>query len=520
MLIGVTTAILGLAIYLVFVAAYRLRFHPLVGLPGPRIAALTHYYRAYYEVFHQGGWLDQLKVLHAIYGPMIRVSPNELHFTTPGTWQEISRFPKDEKWYKQALSPAPESLTPASDLQDVSKRRARLGPYFSRRAVLELEGTVQRNVDKLIDNLAAYVSSNEPVDLLLAYRATTFDIITGYLFAQKFNALECEGFRHPLLIAMDDIMSGIWLLKYLPPFSVFPVARLPDWIVKLINPTAEPILTQKHFLLQRIEEWEADARMGKRHGGLDGERVIFDVFLNPEWLAKYGDEDSGSKVDEEDTKLSSPWVIPYPELMDECSGTQFAGTETIGNACIIGTFHLLNDRAILGKLRKELDEIWKDVEDYVSFERLEKLPYLTGVIKESLRLSHGIPGSIPRIVNEPGTIISGHPVPVGTVVSSSAYFSHMDPSIFPRPEKFMPERWISSNARDLEKHLLAFSKGPRMCIGINLAWCELYVIMGNVFRKLDMEIYDTTAEDLEFGDYFIPVYRGKHPRAKVKASRE
>ncbi|KAL0066650.1 hypothetical protein AAF712_006253 [Marasmius tenuissimus] len=521
MIMGITTVVAMLIIWLVFATVYRLEFHALVGFPGPRFAALTHYYRAYYEVFQHGGWLDQLKVLHAKYGPIIRVSPNELHFSTPGAWNEISRFPKDGKWYRQTLSPAPESLTAVWDPQEASKRRARFGPYFSRKAVLELESTIQNNVDKLVNKIASYASSQQPVDLVLAYRATTIDIIKGYLFSQRFNALDYEGFKHPLLIAMDDTLSGNWFLKYLPFSSKFPVARLPDRIVKLVSPAARPALNQKHFLLQKIKEWEADARMGKKPGNFDEQRVIFDVFLNPEWLAKYGDGVSNPKEEGgQDIKPSSPWVIPYTELMDECTGTQFAGTDTVGNACIIGTFHLLNDRRILEKLEKELDEAWKDVEDGVSFEKLEKLPYLTGVVKESLRLSYGVPGPMPRVIDKPETVISGHPVPVGTVVSSSAYFSHMNPSVFPSPERFIPERWISSNARDLEKHLFAFSKGPRMCIGINLAWCELYLIMGNVFRKLEMEIHDTTSKDLEFGDYFVPIFRGKHLRAKVKGLRE
>ncbi|KAK1220243.1 hypothetical protein PQX77_017008 [Marasmius sp. AFHP31] len=522
MLMNITTIVIVLVIRLVFGVVYRLGFHPLVGFPGPKLAALTHYYRAYYEVLQRGGWLDQLKVLHAKYGPVIRVSPDELHFSTPGTWNELSRFPKDGRWYTQTLSPGPESLTAVSDPQEASKRRARFGPYFSRKAVLELESTIQNNVDKLVDKIASYVSSQQPVDLVLAYRATTMDIITGYLFSQRFNALDYEGFKHPLLVAMDDILSGNWFLKYLPFSSTFPVARLPDWIVKLVSPAARPALNQKHFLLQKIKEWEADARLGKRYGDLDGERAIFNVFLNPEWLAKYGNGISDFKEEEggQDTQPSSPWIIPYTELMDECTGTQFAGTDTVGNACIIGTFHLLNDRTISEKLEKELDEAWKDVEDGMSFEKLEKLPYLTGVVKESLRLSHGVPGPMPRVIDKPGTVISGHPVPVGTVVSSSTYFSHMNPSVFPSPERFMPERWSGSNAQDLEKHLLAFSKGPRICIGINLAWCELYLIMGNVFRKLKMEIHDTTAKDLEFGDYFVPIFRGKHLRAKVKGLQE
>ncbi|KAL0068964.1 hypothetical protein AAF712_003957 [Marasmius tenuissimus] len=195
------------------------------------------------------------------------------------------------------------------------------------------------------------VSFKDPVDLMLAYRATSFDIITGYLFAQKPSALEYGGFSHSLLIAMVDAMLGIWLLKYLPLTSIFLVARLPDWIVKL----------------------RSGKRTGKRHGSMDGKRVIFDAFLDPEWLAKHGDtkEEEG-----QDTKLGSPWIVPYPELMDECSGTQFAGTDTIGNACTIGTFYLLSDRAILKKLRKELDEIWKDADDCVLLEKLEKPPYL------------------------------------------------------------------------------------------------------------------------------------------------
>ncbi|KAJ8079332.1 hypothetical protein PM082_021834 [Marasmius tenuissimus] len=500
--------------YLLFVSVYRVAFHPLVKFPGPCIGALTTYYRAYYDVFYHGGWLDQLKVLHAKYGPVIRVGPNEIHFSTSGAYNEISRFPRDRDWYKEALSPTPDSLVTIADPQEASKRRARMGSYFSRRAVLELEITVQRNVDKLIDRLFSHAASSKPADLLMAYRAATNDIITGYLFAQKFNALDYEGFKHPFLVAFDDIASSIWLLKNLPLPSAFPVARLPDWIVKIVNPAAQPVLNQKYFVIQKIKEWEADAQMERR--GQRGERAIFDSFLKPAKLAKYNE---GTPLRSEEGN-EYPWLIPRSQLMDECTSIQFAGTDTVGNACLFGTFHLLNDRVVLGTLRKELDEAWVDREDPMPFERLEKLPYLTAVIKESLRLSHGVPGPLPRIVNRPDTVILGCSIPHGTVVSSAAYFSHMNPTIFSDPHKFVPERWIGSDSRDLEKHLVAFSKGPRMCLGVNLAWCELYLIMGNVFRKLDMEIYDTTAKDLEFGDFFIPLFRGKHLQAIVKSFRE
>ncbi|KAF9259574.1 hypothetical protein L218DRAFT_874324, partial [Marasmius fiardii PR-910] len=39
--------------------------------PGPRLAAITKYYRGYYEIFCDGGWLDQLEILHERYGTFL-----------------------------------------------------------------------------------------------------------------------------------------------------------------------------------------------------------------------------------------------------------------------------------------------------------------------------------------------------------------------------------------------------------------------------------------------------------------
>lgn len=55
-------------------------------------------------------------------------------------------------------------------------------------------------------------------------------------------------------------------------------------------------------------------------------------------------------------------------------------------------------------------------------------------------------------------------------MSSSAYFMHMNPDIFPNPESFQPERWLQASAEGerLNKYLVSFSRGSRQCIGIKL----------------------------------------------------
>lgn len=57
-----------LVLYIVGGAVYRLFFHPLAKFPGPRLAAVTVWYEAYYDVVGKGQYIFKLKELHDKYG--------------------------------------------------------------------------------------------------------------------------------------------------------------------------------------------------------------------------------------------------------------------------------------------------------------------------------------------------------------------------------------------------------------------------------------------------------------------
>ncbi|KAK7043993.1 hypothetical protein VNI00_008161 [Paramarasmius palmivorus] len=465
------TAILGLFVTrTVILAIYRLWLHPLRKFPGPALAAVSGMYRAYYTTFGKGGWVDHVERLHEQYGPVVRVTPWELHFINPDAFDEIHIAPKpgyikDPGFY--GTFETSQSVVSLTDPQAASKRRVLLGSYFSRRAVLQLEHVVQRTVDKLTDRLSSYSKTKEPADLYLAYRATTLDIITSYLFAQRFNALESPKFRNPLLVGLDDGLRAMWLGRYLP-------IKLNNWIPESvllkIAPKMRPLLNQKRFIMEKLDEISANP--ASLHDG--DHKAIFSVFFDT----------SKTEAGEDG------WILPHSLLIDECLTLQFAGSDTVGNTLMIGTYGLLNNKEALKKLRKELDEAWRD--SAMTYEVLEKLPYLGAVIKESLRMSHGVATPLPRLVGPSGTTIAGVDVPARTVVSCGSYFVHNDPNVFPNPKRFEPERWLNEESRALEKYLVAFSKGPRICLGVNLAWCEMYLLFANVFHKLDFEIWNTT----------------------------
>lgn len=103
------------------------------------------------------------------------------------------------------------------------------------------------------------------------------------------------------------------------------------------------------------------------------------------------------------------------------------------------------------------------------------------VIKEGLRLSYGVPGRLPRVVPETGAAFNGYLLPCGTVVSISSWMLHRDEHYFPNPTVFDPERWADpKEAQRLEKAFVPFGKGSRACVGMNLAYCELYVVIGTL----------------------------------------
>jgi len=197
---------------------------------------------------------------------------------------------------------------------------------------------------------------------------------------------------------------------------------------------------------------------------------------------------------------------------------RFAGSETVGNACTIAAFFVLRDQQVRKKLVDELVRAWPDLNETFGYEDLEKLPYLTGVVKEALRLSWGTVTPMPRVVGPSGGVVAGTPVPPGTTVAMGNTIMHRNPDVFPDPMHFSPERWLQpDSAATLDRYLVAFSKGPRGCLGINLAWCELYLILGNLFRKLELkDDGKSSLDDLHFREYFIPLYRGHHLHAYVE----
>jgi cytochrome P450 len=151
-------------------------------------------------------------------------------------------------------------------------------------------------------------------------------------------------------------------------------------------------------------------------------------------------------------------------LGDEAQLIIAAGLITMSWALTVGSYHISSNPSILNALRAELDGASiKSVAD-CDWNKLQKLPYLHGVIHESIRLAHGISTRSPRLNPDTDLRYDDWVIPMNTPVSMTAFDILMNESIFPEPKKFLPERWIDNPG--LERFFVPFAKGSRQCLGI------------------------------------------------------
>jgi cytochrome P450 len=123
-----------------------------------------------------------------------------------------------------------------------------------------------------------------------------------------------------------------------------------------------------------------------------------------------------------DESASRTGTVPSAgSLYEEAQALMFAGGDTTGMTLMVATYHLLRTPDTFAKLKEELLMVWPLLGGKEPEAReLEKLPYLTAVIKEALRLMSGVVSGLLRIVPVEGARIAGVDVPGG--VSDTCLF--------------------------------------------------------------------------------------------------
>ncbi len=214
--------------------------------------------------------------------------------------------------------------------------------------------------------------------------------------------------------------------------------------------------------------------------------------------------------------------IPSEELGSEAAGFILAGSHTTSSSLTWIVWRLLRHPQVLEKLVAELDEaLAGSPRDIVPKHALvEKLPYLECIIKEGLRIDTAVPGSTPRYVPPEGCEINNVRLPPRTIVSAQAYSCHRDPSVYPKPDEFIPERWLNETAAMKRFYIPFGADGPRKCIGIHLAYMELRVILASLFWRFEMSLLGDPDRDMELDEFWLANPVGQKLEVMVRERQE
>ncbi|KAL3434209.1 cytochrome P450 [Aspergillus tetrazonus] len=417
---------------------YRLYFHPLAGYLGPKLAATTRWCEFYYDVIRQGKYVYKVDQMHDEYGPIVRINPHRTEKWAP------SNVGVDGKYY---LFHGPGSIVMTVGHELHRLRRKPMDPFFSRMGIDRLEPLIVKEAKLLNDRLQSYSGSGRVLRLADVFSAFAVDMITQICsedgpvmmskpeFGKDWNQLLLAGIhRLPLLMH--------FLFRYLA--QLIPIALLLRIFPVLASYRLAHELATRHINDAKRESLSLDARKVQQ----DTKNSLFRHLLSP----------------------SSAGGLPESEL----------DTERLAREAMV--LHMRD------RLAGELEGVMAQYPTSMpTWQQLERLPYLHALVKEGLRLSYGAMRRLPRVFPDAALHYKQWTIPPGTPVGMAAYSLHTDPEVYPDPFEFRPERWLgqsnpSNPSNNMNRNWVPFSRGSRSCLGMNLAYAEMYWALAVMFR--------------------------------------
>ncbi|KAK2743929.1 hypothetical protein FQN57_004552 [Myotisia sp. PD_48] len=471
----ITVALVGFILYKVNQVVYRLCFSPLAKFPGPKFAAATRLYELYFDVVKDGQFMWEIDRMHKKYGPIVRINPNELHIHDPDFYDDIYSGPTRKRdkdlqfvtggWPGSSFGTAPHALH--------RLRRGMLSPFFSKQAVMRLEPTIQEKTLSLCNHFYKAIEDRTALELHACFVCFAVDMVSSYAFGES----HCFG-------CLDEArLSDVWKTR---------VNTIFEWAVAI-----------RHFpFLYWLARYFPIKVFACHRYGMALESVVRDGLKT-----SIGAGSAGSQL-KDGTKpiflaiANDPKLPPYEKdlhrLEDEAIFLLVAGVDAPSQVLAITMFHVLRNPDVFQKLNSELLSAIPDPKIIPSLAKLESLPYLSAVIKEGLRLSAVVTSRLPRIAMDETIQYQHWKIPPGTPVSSSIHLILRDPKIFTDALTFVPDRWIQTGktGSNMEKYLVPFSKGTAGCLGPNMAYAWLYIVLATILRKFEFRLDNTTEENI------------------------
>ena len=184
-----------------------------------------------------------------------------------------------------------------------------------------------------------------------------------------------------------------------------------------------------------------------------------------------------------ETKYEDVTPLEEEHISDHIFSILIAGYDTTANSITwsLDVFH--RHPEALEKIQAEIDSVDADAKP----DDLTKLPWLDSACYEILRLYPPIE-SLPVRQLEEDYQLDDYVIPKGYGLCPIPALAHRDPELYPEPDRFNPERFISKKPDRFA--FLPFGGGARLCIGFAFANYQMRVVLGTCLKLFKFELLD------------------------------
>lgn len=192
------------------------------------------------------------------------------------------------------------------------------------------------------------------------------------------------------------------------------------------------------------------------------------------------------KTQSDQAKDGSYTVYSDEDIIDEFVTFFIAGMDTTGHLAAMVLYLLTQNTEHFEKIQKEVKELYNRT-DIPTMDAINDMQYTHAFIKEILRIYCPSTGTFPRVVLQ-DHVIDGIPVRKGTLIKSNLMYNHFNAKFYDKPLEFIPERWLDKGQKNDPFAYLAFSGGPRNCIGQHLTLVETKIIMAEFMNMFSYTV--------------------------------
>ncbi|KAH8788403.1 cytochrome P450 [Diaporthe sp. PMI_573] len=475
----------SLLLFVICRALYLVFLHPLSKVPGPRLAKITELWRT--NRYIRGYWHRDILDLHRKYGPVVRISPNEVSIVSPEVSKTVYSYSggtQKTDWYDvwRALGGTEgrnsTAFFGATDPNQHAFLRRRVSTTYTLSTILAAEPKVQGVLDSLWERFDEFAKAKQPINLTEWSSYFTYDVVGTLCISEPLGFIRDRRDKTGFIAGVHNAFFWCANLGYLPWQAAWVVNPVVDFLAPRLG--LEIANYRRGFLrftvekvLQRMNDKTKEPR----------QRDMLDHFL--------------------EMKGPQGQPVTLPELLADVGNLFAAGADTTSVAVRVVLLPLLSDPARYERLRSEIDSaraaagIMGDSEKALSYHDIKGLPFLGACIKEGSRVHPSIIWQLPRKAPAEGVNIEGYYIGSSATISMSPLAQNRCRAIFGEDaDEWRPERWIAGEGnsaeriKEMDKNLATFGYGSRTCVGRNLATFEAYKFIAQLLSRYDVELED------------------------------